>query len=66
MLRLTVVGVLMKLFVAVMIFVWILCGFIGAWRLEGLGDMHFKSIARGPLTLVKAFNDNPVTYPGPD
>ena len=55
----------MKLFVAVMIFFWLLCGLIGAWMLEGGDNLHFKSIAKGPLTLVKAFNEKPVTYPGP-
>lgn len=41
---------------------WLICGFAGAWW---LGDHHWKTIARGPLSLVKAFNENPVTYPGP-
>jgi K+-transporting ATPase c subunit len=54
-----------KAFVVFAMFIWLLCGFIGAWWLEGLGDMHFKTIARGPISLVKAFNENPVTYPGP-
>ena len=59
-------GIAMKAFFVFAVFVWILCGFIGAWRLEGLGDLHFKTIARGPISLVHAFNDDPVTYPGPD
>ena len=56
----------MKLFVIFVIFVWLICGFIGAWWQEGAGNMHFKTIAKGPITLVHAFNDKPVTYPGPD
>lgn len=56
----------MKLFIGVMIFLWLLCGVIGAWRMEGGDDMHFKTIAMGPISLAQAFNDNPVTYPGPD
>ena len=55
----------MKAFVVFAVFIWLLCGFIGAWRLEGLGELHFKTIAKGPITLVKAFNENPVDYPGP-
>ena len=32
-----------------------------------LGDLdrdHWKTIARGPITLAKAVNDNPATVPG--
>lgn len=56
----------MKVFVVFAIIFWLICGVAGAWRLEGGGDMHFMTIAKGPFTLVKAFNENPVTYPGPD
>lgn len=59
-------GVAMKVFVVFAIIFWLICGVAGAWRLEGGGDMHFMTIAKGPFTLVKAFNENPVTYPGPD
>ncbi|MEP6982024.1 MAG: hypothetical protein ABI853_00075 [Sphingomicrobium sp.] len=55
----------MKLFIVFALFVWLLCGFVGAWWQDGIGHMHFKAIARGPITLVHAFNENPVTYPGP-
>jgi hypothetical protein len=55
----------MKLFVGLAVFVWLLCGLAGTWMLEGSGDLQWKMIARGPLTLVKAFNDKPVSYPGP-
>jgi hypothetical protein len=54
----------MKLFVILAIFIWLVCGFLGAWMLEG-ADMHLKTIVRGPISLVKGFNENPVTYPGP-
>ena len=56
----------MKLFVVFAIFIWLICGVAGAWWKEGAGNMHLKTIAMGPITLVRAFNDNPVTYPGPD
>ena len=53
----------MKLLIGILIFVWFACGLFGAWR---LGDMSLKKRARGPITMAKAFNDDPVTYPGPD
>ena len=56
----------MKLFVIFVLFFWLLCGFIGAWRLEGAGNMHWKTIARGPISMVHAFKEYPVTYPGPE
>lgn len=64
MLELVRAGVAMKLFVAFAVFIWLLCGFIGAWMLEGGGELHLQMIARGPITLIKAFNENPITYPG--
>lgn len=53
----------MKWFVGFAIFVWLLCGLVGAWMLEGRHDLHWKAIARGPITLVKAYNENPINYP---
>ena len=51
----------MKLFVGVAVFVWLLCGAIGAWMLDDLDADHWDMIAKGPITLVKAFNDAPPT-----
>jgi hypothetical protein len=53
----------MKLFIGFAVFIWLLCGLFGAWMLD---DMHFKTIARGPISLIKGFNENPVSYPGPN
>lgn len=53
----------MKLLLVVGIIFWSVCGFAGEWMLDGLGDMQWKGIARGPLTLVEAFNEDPVTIP---
>jgi hypothetical protein len=47
----------------ILIFVWLACGLFGAWR---LGDTRIKTIVRGPITMAKAFNDAPVSYPGPN
>ena len=56
----------MKLFIFFAVFIWLVCGVAGAWWKEGVGDMHFKTIAKGPISLVRAINDNPVSYPGPN
>jgi hypothetical protein len=53
----------MKWFVVFAVFVWLLCGLAGAWR---LGNMHIKTIAKGPISLIKAFDEKPVSYPGPN
>jgi hypothetical protein len=50
----------------ILLFFWLICGVAGAWMLEGRSNMHWKTIAYGPLTLVRAFNEKPITYPGPD
>jgi hypothetical protein len=52
----------MKLFVALAVTVWLLCGLAGAWMLERDGELHWKMIAKGPITLVRAFNETPVDY----
>ena len=48
----------MKAFVVFAVFVWFLCGFVGAWM---MGDIQFRTIARGPISLVKAY-DNAEPY----
>ena len=54
----------MKLFVGVALFIWLVCGLLGAWMLDDLDAAHWKTVAKGPITLVKAFNDAPPqTYP---
>jgi hypothetical protein len=56
----------MKLFVIFVLFIWLICGLAGDWWQEGAGNMHLKAIAKGPITLVHAMNDKPVTIPGPN
>ena len=53
----------MKLLIGISIFIWFACGLFGAWRLD---DIRFKTVIRGPITMAKAFNDAPVSYPGPN
>jgi hypothetical protein len=55
----------MKLFIAFLVFIWMICGLVGAWRLDDLDLDHWKTVARGPLALAESFHENPVTYPGP-
>ena len=54
---------LMKLLIIILAIIWFSCGLVGGWW---LGDMHLKKVGLGPITLVKAFDDQPVTYPGPN
>ncbi len=45
----------MKLFVIFALGVWLLCGFAGAGL---LGDRHWQTVAKGPISLVKGFNQD--------
>ena len=56
----------MKLFVVIAIFVWLICGLAGDWMSHGGGDLRWKKVIRGPITLIEAFNDDPVTIPTQD
>ena len=53
----------MKALFSVGVFLWIMCGFAGDCMVDGIGDLHWKEIARGPLTLMEGFQDDPVTVP---
>ena len=52
----------MKLAFGIFVFVWLLCGAIGAWMLDDLDAFHWKKVAWGPVTLVQALNDHPARY----
>lgn len=54
----------MKFAFWVLAVIWLLCGVIGAWMLDDLNRHHLKEIAKGPITLAKAINDNPASIPG--
>lgn len=56
----------MKLAVGITLFLWLLCGAIGAWMLDDLDTAHWKKIARGPITLADALNEHPVTLQEPN
>ena len=53
----------MKLLLMVGLVIWFVCGFAGECMLDGIGDLQWKAVARGPLTLVQGFSDDPVTIP---
>ena len=55
----------MKLFIGIAVVFWLLCGIAGDWMLESDGDLHWKKVARGPVTLIQAFNEKPVSIPQP-
>jgi hypothetical protein len=54
----------MKLAFGIFLFIWLACGVAGAWMM-GETTVHWQTIAKGPITLAKAFKEDPVTYPGP-
>ena len=55
----------MKFAVGMVVFAWLLCGLVGAWMMDQLDAAHWKTIARGPITLAQALSENPVTITGP-
>jgi len=52
----------MKWAIGIILGLWLLCGFIGA---HWLGSTSWKNVLRGPITLARAYDENPVSYPGP-
>ena len=54
----------MKWAIRLLIFIWLLCGLIGAGIEGKLDRQHWKEVAKGPITLAKAVNDNPASIPG--
>ena len=52
----------MKWFVGLALFFWFGCGLLGA---KWLHNHQWQTIAKGPISLAKAYNDNPINYPGP-
>jgi len=52
----------MKLWLGFAVFIWLLCGLVGQWW---LGSHRWETIAKGPISLAKAYNEAPPTYPGP-
>jgi hypothetical protein len=54
----------MKFAVIIALIFWLACGLAGAWMLDDLDRAHWKSIARGPITLHEAMADDPVSLTG--
>jgi len=55
----------MKWAIGFLVFFWLMCGLIGAKWLGELEPKYWKVIAKGPITLARAYNENPPSYPGP-
>jgi hypothetical protein len=55
----------MKWFIGFAVLFWVGCGLLGARWLGDLDAQHWKVIAKGPISLAKAYNENPPNYPGP-
>ena len=53
----------MKFAFGLFAFLWLLSGVAGAWVLDDLDSAHWKMIAKGPLTLIKAANDAEAHWP---
>jgi hypothetical protein len=54
----------MKFAVIIALIFWLVCGMAGAWMLGDLDRQDWKKVARGPITLHQALNDDPVTLTG--
>jgi hypothetical protein len=52
----------MKWFFGFAIVFWTICGLLGS---SWLHDHRLKTIAKGPISLAKAYNENPPNLPGP-
>ena len=54
----------MKVAIGLAVLIWLLCGLAGAWMTEEPERPRAELIARGPLTLIDALNEEPpVRYP---
>lgn len=54
----------MKFVVIMIVIIWFLCGLAGAWMLGDLDRDHWKTVARGPITLARAINDHSLINTG--
>ena len=54
----------MKFAIGIALSCWLLCGLVGAWMLDDLDRDHWKTIARGPITLHQALNEHPASLTG--
>jgi hypothetical protein len=53
----------MKAMLYVLMFLWLFCGFVSDWWIDGIGDLHMREVLRGPLTLAEAVNGEPPKWP---
>lgn len=48
----------MKFALAVIVFIWVMCGLIGAWWMDQLDANHLVVIAEGPISLAHAYKEH--------
>lgn len=53
----------MKFAIGIILFIWLLCGVIGAWMLDQFDADHWDVIAKGPISLAQAVGEHPVHIP---
>jgi hypothetical protein len=59
-------GMAMKWIIGIAVLLWFLSGLIGAWWLDDLDSQHWKVMLKGPITLMRALDEYPPTYPWSD
>jgi hypothetical protein len=48
----------MRYAIIIIVLLWFLCGFVGAWMEDSLDRENWKLVARGPLTLADAIHES--------
>jgi hypothetical protein len=56
----------MKLWLGLMVSLWLICGLIGAWWLDEFEVKYWRVVAKGPISLARAYNENPPDFLGPN
>ena len=56
----------MKWAVGFLVFIWLVCGLLGAMWLDELEPQYWRVSPKGRVTLARAYNENPSSYPRPN
>jgi hypothetical protein len=48
--------------IGIILLLWLIAGFAGAWMLEGT-NMRLQTVAAGPFSLVKGFHEASPSHP---
>ena len=49
-------GAAMKKIIGIGLLFWLICGLAAAWMLNEFDAYHWRTIAKGPIGLIQAFN----------